>query len=176
MPWLTCLPEPWLLWLTCRCTHLCKSKPWSLTVMARRRKPLKIAMASSSRRATLTVRRPACCQRKPSRLALQPRLGATADRCQNGQSGCRWRWRRPAGQCLANIQTILDSIGHSLADVVKVNVFLKNIDDVAAVNETCAAYFQGGAPACRVVGVSALPGNALIQIDVVVSNPEGTAR
>jgi reactive intermediate/imine deaminase len=81
-----------------------------------------------------------------------------------------------AGQCLANIQTILDSIGHSLADVVKVNVFLKNIDDVAAVNETCAAYFQGGAPACRVVGVSALPGNALIQIDAVVSNAEGTAR
>ena len=81
-----------------------------------------------------------------------------------------------AGQCLSNIKTILESIGHSMADVVKVNVFLKNIDDVAAVNETCAAYFQGGAPACRVVGVSALPGNALIQIDAVVSNAEGTAR
>jgi len=81
-----------------------------------------------------------------------------------------------AGQCLANIQTILDSIGHSMADVVKVNVFLKNIDDAAAVDETCAAYFQGGAPACRVVGVSALPGNALVQIDAVVSNAAGTAR
>lgn len=81
-----------------------------------------------------------------------------------------------AGQCLANIKAILESIGHSMADVVKVNVFLKNIDDAAAVNETCAAYFPGGAPACRVVGVPALPGNALIQIDAVVSNAEGTAR
>lgn len=81
-----------------------------------------------------------------------------------------------AGQCLANIKAILESIGHSMADVVKVNVFLKNIDDAAAVNETCATYFQGGAPACRVVGVPALPENALIQIDAVVSNAEGTAR
>lgn len=81
-----------------------------------------------------------------------------------------------AGQCLTNIEAILESIGHSMADVVKVNVFLKNIADSAAVNELCATYFHSGTPACRVVGVSALPKDALIQIDAVVSNAEGTAR
>lgn len=81
-----------------------------------------------------------------------------------------------AAQCFANTNAILESIGHSMQDVVKVNVFLANMADLPAVNEVCAAHFHGGVPACRVIGVSALPKNALIQIDVVVSNAEGTAR
>lgn len=81
-----------------------------------------------------------------------------------------------AGHCLLNIKTILESIGHSMADVVKINVFLKNIDDMAAISELCSTYFQYGAPACRMICVSDLPKNALIQIDAVVSNAEGTAR
>ena len=84
--------------------------------------------------------------------------------------------KEQAGQCLANIKAIVESINHSMADVVKVNVFVKNIADVAAVNEVYATYFPGAAPARRVVGVSALPKDALIQIDAVVSNAEGTAR
>lgn len=81
-----------------------------------------------------------------------------------------------ASQCLANIRAILESIGHSMADVVKVNVFLKNMSDVDVVNARCATHFPGGAPACRIIGVSDLPEGALIQIDAVVSNAEGTAR
>ena len=81
-----------------------------------------------------------------------------------------------AGHCLLNIKTILESIGHSMADGVKINVFLKNIADMAAVSELCSTYFHYGAPACRVICVSDLPKNALIQIDAVVSNAEGTAR
>ena len=83
--------------------------------------------------------------------------------------------KEQAGQCLKNIQAIVESIGHVLADVVKVNVFLKNIDDMAAVEEVYAGFFPGGVPARRTVGVSALPKDALIQIDVVVANAEGTA-
>ena len=83
--------------------------------------------------------------------------------------------KEQAGQCLANIKAIVESINHSMADVVKVNVFVKNIADVAAVNEVYATYFPANAPARRVVGVSALPKDALIQIDAVVSNAEGTA-
>lgn len=81
-----------------------------------------------------------------------------------------------ARQCLANIRAILESIDHSMADVVKVNVYLKNLADTEAVNRLCATYFQSVGPACRVVGVSELPKNALIQIDAVVSNAGGTAR
>ena len=47
---------------------------------------------------------------------------------------------------------------------------------MAAVSELCSTYFQYGVPACRVICVSDLPKNALIQIDAVVSNAEGTAR
>jgi reactive intermediate/imine deaminase len=81
-----------------------------------------------------------------------------------------------AGQCLANIKAILESINHSMADVVKVNVYLKNLTDTVAVNRLCATHFQSAGPACRVVGVSELPKGALIQIDAIVSNAEGTAR
>jgi enamine deaminase RidA (YjgF/YER057c/UK114 family) len=59
-------------------------------------------------------------------------------------------------------------------DVVKVNIFLKNIADMDAVDEAYKTFFPGGVPARRTVGVSALPKNALVQIDAVVSNAEGT--
>jgi len=58
--------------------------------------------------------------------------------------------------------------------VVKVNLFLKNIEDITAVDEVYATFFPEGIPARRTVGVSALPKEALIQIDVVVANAEGT--
>lgn len=73
-----------------------------------------------------------------------------------------------------NIKAIIESIDHKMADVVKVNIFLKNIADIAAVDEVYPTYFPGGVPARRTVGVSALPHDALIQIDVVVANEEGT--
>ncbi len=82
--------------------------------------------------------------------------------------------REQTEQCLKNIKAIVESIDHAMSDVVKVNVFLKNIEDIAAMDEVYTAFFPGGVPARRVVGVSALPENALVQIDVVVANAEGT--
>jgi reactive intermediate/imine deaminase len=82
--------------------------------------------------------------------------------------------KEQAGQCLKNIKAIVESIDHALDDVVRVNIFLKNIEDIAAVDEVYTTFFPGGVPARRTVGVSALPEDALIQIDVVVSNAEGT--
>ena len=79
-----------------------------------------------------------------------------------------------AGQCLKNIKAIVESIGHVMDDVVKVNIFLKNIADIDAVDEVYTTFFPGGVPARRTVGVSALPKGALVQIDAVVSNAEGT--
>lgn len=82
--------------------------------------------------------------------------------------------REQAGQCLKHLKAIVESIDHTLADVVKVNVFLAHIDDIAAVDEVYATYFPGGVPARRTVAVAALPKGALIQIDAVVANAEGT--
>ncbi len=77
-------------------------------------------------------------------------------------------------QCLKNIKAIVESIDHAMDDVVKVNIFVKNIADMDAVDEAYKTFFPGGVPARRTVGVSALPNDALIQIDAVVANAEGT--
>lgn len=82
--------------------------------------------------------------------------------------------KEQAGQCLKNIKAIVESIGHSLDDVVKVNLFLADVADVAAVDEVYATFFPGGVPARRTVGVGALPEGALLQVDAVVANAEGT--
>lgn len=82
--------------------------------------------------------------------------------------------KEQAGQCLKNIKEIVESVDHVLGDVVKINIAIKNIVDIAAVDEIYATFFPGGVPARRVIGVSELPEGALIQIDAVVSNAEGT--
>ena len=82
--------------------------------------------------------------------------------------------KEQAGQCLKNIKAIVESVGHVMDDVVKVNMFLKNISDIDAVDEVYTAFFPRGVPARRTVGVSALPKDALVQIEAVVSNAEGT--
>lgn len=79
-----------------------------------------------------------------------------------------------AKQCLANIKAILTSINHAMDDVVKVNISLRNIADIAAVDEVYTTFFPAGTPARRTIGVSALCKGALIAIDVVVANAEGT--
>ena len=82
--------------------------------------------------------------------------------------------KEQAGQCLKNIEAIIESVDHVMEDVVKVNIFLKNIEDIDAVDEIYTTFFPSGVPARRTVGVSALLKDALVQIDVVVSNAEGT--
>jgi len=80
-----------------------------------------------------------------------------------------------AGQCFKNIKAILESIGHSMDDVVKINIALKNIADIRAVDEAYTTFFPGGiVPARRIIGVSALLNDALVQIDAVAGNEEGT--
>ncbi len=82
--------------------------------------------------------------------------------------------KEQAEQCLKNIKAIVESIDHVMEDVVKVNIFVKNIEDIDAVDKAYKTFFPGGTPARRTVGVSALPKDALIQIDAVVANAEGT--
>ncbi|MEO5607526.1 MAG: RidA family protein, partial [Polaromonas sp.] len=82
--------------------------------------------------------------------------------------------KEQAGQCLKNIKAIVESVDHVMGDVVKINIALKNIEDIEAVDEVYSTFFPDSIPARRTIGVSALPGDALIQIDAVVSNAEGT--
>lgn len=83
--------------------------------------------------------------------------------------------KEQAKQCLEHIKAIVESIDHVMDDIVKVNIQLKDVADIAVVDEVYKTFFTQELPARTVVGVSAIPMDALIQIDAVVSNGEGTA-
>ncbi|MGL5503859.1 MAG: RidA family protein, partial [Aeromonas veronii] len=82
--------------------------------------------------------------------------------------------KEQTAQCLSNIKAIVESIGHVMDDIVKVNIQLGNIADLDAVNAVYTKYFPGYLPARTVIGVSELPAGALVQIDAVMSNAEST--
>ncbi|EGV42490.1 reactive intermediate/imine deaminase [Bizionia argentinensis JUB59] len=82
--------------------------------------------------------------------------------------------KEQVNQSLKNIKAIVESIDHVMDDVVKVNIQLKNIKDIDVLNEVFTTFFKSDLPARTIIGVSALPMNALVQIDAVVSNGEGT--
>lgn len=69
-------------------------------------------------------------------------------------------------QALANVRALLESEGASLADVVKTTVFLRHIDDWAAMNEVYAEEFGEHRPARSAIGVSGLPLGALVEVEV----------
>ncbi len=68
-------------------------------------------------------------------------------------------------QVLANLAAVLETEGASLAHVVKTTVYLRQIDDFAAMNEVYAEVFGEHRPARATVGVSGLPLGALVEID-----------
>ena len=67
-------------------------------------------------------------------------------------------------QVLKNIQAVLAAAGFSMADVVQVQVFLKDLNDFSAMNEVYAEYFTADPPARAAVEVSRLPRDSLIEI------------
>ncbi len=72
-----------------------------------------------------------------------------------------------ADRALRNIKAILQAAGSSLEQVVRVTVYLTNMDDFGAVNEVYAGYFQSAFPARACVEVSGLPLGALVEIDAI---------
>ncbi|MGN5139680.1 RidA family protein [Aeromonas sp. 164P] len=79
-----------------------------------------------------------------------------------------------ARQCLRNLKAIIESIGHVMDDMVKTTIFLKEIADLEAVNAVYREFFPGYLPTRTTLAVAALPLGALVQIDAIISNGEGT--
>ena len=77
-------------------------------------------------------------------------------------------------QCLAYVKAIIESVDHAVEDIVKVNVYLANIADLAAMNEAYVAFFGDHKPARKVVGCGELPFGARVMIDAIAGNWEGT--
>lgn len=70
-------------------------------------------------------------------------------------------------QVLENIKAILEAANGSLEDVVKTTIFLKRLEDFAAVNEVYAEYFKKAPPARSTVEVSRLPRDVDIEIEAI---------
>ena len=71
-----------------------------------------------------------------------------------------------AQQAFANIRQVLQSAGKTFEDVVKVNVFLADMADFAAMNEVYAQTFRKPYPARTTVAVAGLPMGARVEIEL----------
>jgi 2-iminobutanoate/2-iminopropanoate deaminase len=70
-------------------------------------------------------------------------------------------------QVFKNLQAVLKEAGASLETVVKATVFIKDMDEFAAVNDVYGEYFSTHRPARSCVEVSRLPKDVSIEIEVV---------
>ena len=79
-----------------------------------------------------------------------------------------------AEQCFKNLQAIVESIGHDMNDIIRVSIFLADIMDLNAVEKVQASFFPTYQPARTVAAIDALPQGALVFIEALVDNGEGT--
>lgn len=70
-------------------------------------------------------------------------------------------------QSLENVKSILESAGYTLNDVIKAGVFIKDMNDFAAINEVYAEYLGTVKPARACVEVARLPRDAKVEIEVI---------
>jgi len=72
-------------------------------------------------------------------------------------------------QVLENLSAVLDAAGSRLARVVKTTVYLRTMDDFAAMNSVYEEAFGSVLPARATVAVAGLPKDALVEIEAVAS-------
>ncbi len=75
--------------------------------------------------------------------------------------------REQTARVMENLKAILEAAGASFTHVVKTTVYLKDMNDFAAMNEVYARYFTAAPPARSTVQAARLPKDALVEIDVV---------
>ena len=105
--------------------------------------------------------RAGCCS-APGRSRCTPRPGSSSATTAAEQ----------AGRCLENLQTVCAAAGASLADAVKITVYLRDMADFTAVNEVYGSFFETDPPARVAVAVAGLPRDALVEIDAIVALPD----
>ena len=72
-------------------------------------------------------------------------------------------------QVMANLKAVIEAAGADLSKVIKTTVFLKNLDDFAAMNKVYGEIFGSHSPARSTVQVAKLPRDALVEIEAIVS-------
>jgi 2-iminobutanoate/2-iminopropanoate deaminase len=74
-----------------------------------------------------------------------------------------------ARKCLENLSAVCDAAGGSLANAVRVTVYLSDMNDFQRVNEVYGEYFDGDPPARVAIQAAALPRGADVEIDAIVA-------
>ena len=90
-------------------------------------------------------------------LPVDPATGAFAEGGIAGQTR----------QSLENVKAVLAADGCTLEDVIKTTVFLKDMNDFAAMNEVYATFFSGDCPARAAFAVKDLPKGAKVEIEAI---------
>ncbi|SEF65428.1 RidA family protein [Nitrosomonas ureae] len=75
-------------------------------------------------------------------------------------------------QVFSNLKAVAKASGGSLNDIVKLNIFLTDLDNFALVNEIMASHFSQPYPARAAIGVKALPRGALVEMDGIMALQE----
>lgn len=76
-------------------------------------------------------------------------------------------------QVFNNLKAVCEAAGGSLADIVKLSVFLTDLTHFPVVNEIMGVFFQSPYPARAAIGVAALPKGAQVEMDaIMVINPQ----
>ena len=75
--------------------------------------------------------------------------------------------KKETRQCLENVKAILREAGATLENVVKVNIYIVNMDEFSSINEVYEEYFNEHKPARSCVEVSRLPKDGNIEIEAI---------
>ena len=94
-------------------------------------------------------------------IALDPRSGELVGKTAVEQ----------ARRALENARAVVTAAGLTLADVVKVTVFLRDLGEFGAVNEVYRGFFAESPPARSLVEVSRLPKDALVEVEMIARAP-----
>lgn len=71
-------------------------------------------------------------------------------------------------QVFRNLAAVCEAAGGELQDMVKLNIFLTDLDHFATVNDIMARYFKQPYPARAAIGINTLPRGALVEMDGVM--------
>ena len=74
-----------------------------------------------------------------------------------------------ARRCLQNLQAVCEAAGATLAQAVRLTIYMTDLGAFAEVNEVYGSFFLAAPPARVTVGVAQLPKGALVEIDAIVA-------
>jgi 2-iminobutanoate/2-iminopropanoate deaminase len=85
-------------------------------------------------------------------------------------------FRAQAERCLENVKAIVEAAGATLADVVKINAYLKDLGNFSLFNEVYLKFFSIPFPARTTVAAELPGGSVQVEIDAIVSLPPKSER